>query len=88
MTPAIERLPDDPKELRRCSSPSARATSAWLRSSRRCSKGALHRIGEDFSERLDIVPAQFRVLVTRHPKYACRACEGAILLCLGVQFMR
>jgi transposase len=44
-----------------------------------CCKGALHRIGEDVSERLDIVPAQFRVLVTRRPKYACRACEGAIV---------
>jgi transposase len=32
----------------------------------------LHRIGEDRSERLDMVPAQFRVFVTRRPKYACR----------------
>lgn len=30
-----------------------------------CCKGALHQISEDVSERLDIVPAQFRVLVTR-----------------------
>ena len=44
-----------------------------------CCKGALHLIGEDVSERLDIVPAQFRVLVTRRPKYACRACEGAVV---------
>jgi transposase len=44
-----------------------------------CCKGLLHVIGEDVSERLDIVPAQFRVLVTRRPKYACRACEGAVL---------
>jgi transposase len=44
-----------------------------------CCKGLLHRIGEDLSERLDIVPAQFRVLVTRRPKYACRACEGAVV---------
>jgi len=29
-----------------------------------CCQGELHRIGEDNSERLDIVPAQFRVLVT------------------------
>ena len=40
-----------------------------------CCQGALHRIGEDVSERLDMVPARFRVLVTRRPKYACRACE-------------
>jgi hypothetical protein len=30
----------------------------------------LHRIGGDKSEWLDIVKAEFRVLVTRHPKYA------------------
>lgn len=37
-----------------------------------------HVIGEDVSERLDIIPAQFRVIVTRRPKYACRSCEGGI----------
>lgn len=41
--------------------------------------GALHRIGEDIAERLDIVPAQLRVLVVRRPKYACRACEEAVV---------
>jgi transposase len=44
-----------------------------------CCKGELHRIGEDKSERLDIVPAQFRVLVTRRPKYACRTCEDGVV---------
>jgi transposase len=44
----------------------------------RCCHGELHRIGEDKSERLDIVPAQFRVLVTRRPKYACRRCEDVV----------
>jgi transposase len=44
-----------------------------------CCKGQLHRIGEDVSERLDIVPARFRVLVTRRPKYACRACEDRVV---------
>jgi len=38
-----------------------------------------HVIGEDVSERLDIIPAQFRVIVTRRPKYACRSCEGGIV---------
>ncbi|MGX0966087.1 hypothetical protein AB7M63_006536 [Bradyrhizobium japonicum] len=33
-----------------------------------CCQGTLHRIGEDVSERLDIVPAQFRVLVVHRPK--------------------
>ena len=37
-----------------------------------CCRGELHRIGEDVSERLDIVPAQLRVIVMRRPKYGCR----------------
>src|SRR5438045_323331 len=44
-----------------------------------CCQGELHRIGEDRSERLDIVPAQFRVLLTRRPKYACRTCEDGVV---------
>ena len=44
-----------------------------------CCKGELHRIGEDVSERLDVIPAQFRVLVVRRPKYACRACEDVVV---------
>jgi transposase len=44
-----------------------------------CCQGALHKIGEDVSERLDVIPAQFRVLVTRRPKYACRACEEGVV---------
>jgi transposase len=44
-----------------------------------CCSGTLHRIGEDVAERLDIVPAQFRVLVVRRPKYACRACEDIVV---------
>ena len=48
-----------------------------------CCQGELHRIGEDKSERLDIVPAQFRVLVTRRPKYACRRCEDGVVQALA-----
>ena len=40
-----------------------------------CCGAALHKIGEDTSERLDKIPAKLRVLVTRRPKYACRTCE-------------
>jgi len=36
-------------------------------------------IGEDISERIDVIPAQFRVLVKRRPKYACRRCSGAVV---------
>jgi transposase len=49
-----------------------------------CACGAeRHVIGEDVSERLDIIPAQFRVIVTRRPKYACRSCEGGIAQALA-----
>ncbi len=45
-----------------------------------CSCGVeRHVIGEDISERLDVIPAQFRVIVTRRPKYACRSCEDGIV---------
>ena len=43
-----------------------------------CCRNALHRIGEDRSERLDIIPAQLRVLIVHRPKYACRACEEVV----------
>ena len=44
-----------------------------------CCGGAMHVIGEDRSQRLDVIPAQYRVLVTRRPKYACRACQEAVV---------
>ena len=36
-----------------------------------CGCGQMVNIGEDRTERLDIVPAQFRVVVTIRPRYAC-----------------
>jgi transposase len=44
-----------------------------------CCAGALHRIGEDVAERLDVIPATFRALVIRRPKYGCRTCEEVVL---------
>lgn len=35
-------------------------------------------IGEDVSERLDVTPAKFRVIVTRRPKYAFKGYDGVI----------
>ncbi|MBD9641958.1 IS66 family transposase [Ensifer sp. ENS07] len=35
-------------------------------------------IGEDRSERLDVVPPKFRVIVTRRPKYAFRGSDGVV----------
>lgn len=45
---------------------------------KRCGCGALlARIGEETSEKLDVIPARFQVIRTIRPKYACRACEGS-----------
>ncbi len=44
-----------------------------------CGCGEMKRIGEDRSERLDIIPAQFRVIVTIRPKYACRSCADKVV---------
>ena len=41
-----------------------------------CGCGEMVKVGEDRTERLDVVPAQFRVLVTVRPKYMCRTCDG------------
>jgi transposase len=42
-----------------------------------CGCGEMKKIGEDRSERLDITPAQYRVMVTIRPIYACaRNCDG------------
>jgi transposase len=40
-----------------------------------CCGEEMHVIGEDVSKRLDVVPAQLRVLETHRPKFACRGCE-------------
>ena len=44
-----------------------------------CCRMPMHVIGEETSQRLDVIPAQFRVIVTHRPKYACRACEEAVV---------
>lgn len=43
-----------------------------------CCHTPMHAIGEETSERLDVVPAQYRVIVTHRPKLACRACETVV----------
>jgi transposase len=44
-----------------------------------CCHSPMHRIGQESSERLDVIPAQLRVIVTHRPKYACRACQQAMV---------
>ena len=40
--------------------------------------GCMHYIGDECSEKLEIIPAQIRVIVITRKKYACRACTDGI----------
>ena len=44
-----------------------------------CGCGEMVRIGEDRTERLDIIPARPRVIVTVRPKYACPNKDGGVV---------
>jgi len=39
----------------------------------------MQEIGADERQRLDIVPAQYRVIVTRRPNIISRACTGTVV---------
>jgi transposase len=68
---SIGRLPPDLPRIERVIEPETTACP--------CGCGEMARIGEGRSERLDIVPARVRVLVTIRPRYACRRCKGAVV---------
>jgi len=63
-----------PKHLPRCEVVLEPDTTACP-----CCEGRLHRIGEDVSEVLDVIPAILRVLRTVRPKYACRSCTDGVV---------
>ena len=44
-----------------------------------CCRAAMTEIGHDESQRLDVIPVQYRVIVTRRPKFARRACDGVVV---------
>src|SRR3954470_23594239 len=72
--PAVRNIGALPKHLPRCEEVIEPETTVCP-----CCFGALHRIGEETREALDVVPAFVRVKRTIFPKYACRTCEGAIV---------
>ena len=43
-----------------------------------CCHNPLHRMGEEISEQLDIIPAKVQVIQHVRPKYACRTCEEGV----------
>ncbi|MGV0817509.1 IS66 family transposase [Martelella sp. AMO21009] len=66
----LGNLPRDLPHIERVTEPDSRLCP--------CGGGLMHKIGEDRTERLDIVPAQLRVIVTIRPKYACRVCTDGV----------
>jgi transposase len=72
--PAQRNIGALPKHLPRCEQVLQPDTTACP-----CCRGALHRIGEDVSEVLDVIPAILRVLRTVRPKYACRSCTDGVV---------
>src|SRR6516162_6015361 len=50
-----------------------------------CCRAPMHVIGEETSKRLDVVPVQFRVIVTHRPKFACRACTDGVVQAPAVE---
>ncbi|MCP1758605.1 MULTISPECIES: IS66 family transposase [Bradyrhizobium] len=63
-----------PKHLPRCEQVLEPEATAWP-----CCQGQLHKIGEDVSEVLDVIPAMLQVLRTVRPKYACRSCTDGVV---------
>lgn len=45
--------------------------------------GGLYQFCEDVSELLDVIPAQFRVILTRRSKCACRSCTSGVIQALS-----
>jgi len=52
-----------------------------------CGCGDMIRIGEDRTERLEIIPAQPKVIVTVRPKYACPNKQGGIVQAPAPQYL-
>src|SRR4051794_32343865 len=72
--PAVRNIGALPKHLPRCEEVIEPEITVCP-----CCSGALHRIGAETREALDVIPASVRVKRTIIPKYACRTCEGAIV---------
>lgn len=67
----IGHLPEDLPRIERVIEPESTVCP--------CGCGEMAKIGEDRTERLDIVPAQFQVIVTIRPRYACKSCTQSVI---------
>jgi transposase len=87
---AVEATLDAAAKMNRCRVPRARkklpahlervevVIEPEIANCRACGSAERVKIGEDVSERLDVVPVRFRVIVTRRPRYACAACRDGV----------
>jgi len=71
----IGHLPEDLPRIKRVIEPESTACPQCQQTG---GCGEKIRIGEDRTERLDIIPAQFRVIVTVRPRYPCKACAQGV----------
>jgi len=78
----LGNLPDDLPRIEEVIDPPLTHASMCCRAmeSTQCPCGCsqMKSIGEDATERLDIIPAQFRVKRTIRPKYACPTCQDGV----------
>src|SRR3954454_11777258 len=81
--PALRRARTEPRRAGRASLPEhlprVEVVIAPEDTACPCCGGAMQVIGEDRSQRLDRVPAQYQVVVTCRPKYACRKCQEGVV---------
>jgi transposase len=71
--PARRPLPEDlPREVIRHELPEGEQVC-------QCCGGALHEIGVEASEQLDIIPQKIQVLRHERVKYGCRECESGVV---------
>jgi transposase len=81
--PALKRTRAEPRRAGRASLPEhlprVEVVIAPEDTACPCCGGAMQVIGEDRSQRLDRVPAQYQVVVTCRPKYACRQCQEGVI---------
>lgn len=76
--PQLPRLPRRKRGALPAHLPRIHRTVAPEKPNCPCCKTPMHVIGEETSERLDVIPAQYRVIVTHRPKLACRSCEKIV----------
>ena len=74
----VVKIVERRKPARRPLPASCRASASSIRRLRpaRAAAGGLHKIGEDMTETLELIPRQWKVIQHVREKFSCRACEA------------